>query len=90
MPPPRLKRSNTANAVPASLEDGEVAVNQADGRLFYRTAAGGVAALAGGGAIPTATSSVLGGIKVGSGLTAPDGVLSVVADGRTLDGGVYA
>jgi hypothetical protein len=46
MPPPRLKRSNTASAVPASLEDGEVAINQADGRLYYRTVAGGVSALA--------------------------------------------
>lgn len=42
MPPPRLKRSNTANATPASLEDGEIAINQADGKLFYRTVAGGV------------------------------------------------
>lgn len=45
MPPPRLKRSNTAAAVPLSLEDGEIAVNQADGRLFYCTAAGGVGTL---------------------------------------------
>jgi hypothetical protein len=42
MPPPRLKRSNTANAAPASLEDGEIAINQADGKLYYRTVAGGV------------------------------------------------
>jgi hypothetical protein len=42
MPPPRLKRSNTANASPASLEDGEIAINQADGKLWYRTVVGGV------------------------------------------------
>jgi len=42
MPPPRLKRSNTAGAAPASLEDGEIAINQADGKLYYHTAAGGV------------------------------------------------
>ena len=42
MPPPRIKRSNTASAVPASLEDGEIAINQADGKLYYHTAAGGV------------------------------------------------
>jgi len=42
MPPPRLKRSNTASAAPASLEDGEIAINQADGKLYYRTVAGGV------------------------------------------------
>jgi ABC-type Fe3+-siderophore transport system permease subunit len=42
MPPPRLKRSNTAGAAPASLEDGEIAINQADGKLYYHTTAGGV------------------------------------------------
>jgi hypothetical protein len=42
MPPPRLKRSNTAGASPASLEDGEIAINQSDGKLYYHTSAGGV------------------------------------------------
>jgi len=41
----RIKRSNTASAVPASLADGEIAVNQQDGKLYYHTAAGGVASL---------------------------------------------
>jgi hypothetical protein len=50
MPPPRLKRSNTAGASPASLEDGEIAINQADGTLYYRTTAAGVGALIGSGA----------------------------------------
>ena len=45
MPPPRLKRSNTAGQVPASLADGEIAINQADGKLFYQTTAGGVSTL---------------------------------------------
>ena len=46
MPPPRLKRSNTANSAPASLEDGEIAINQADGKLYYRTVAGSVSTVA--------------------------------------------
>ena len=46
MPPPRLKRSNTAGAVPASLEDAEIAINQADGKLYYHTVAGGVSPFA--------------------------------------------
>lgn len=54
MPPPRLKRSNTASAVPASLQDGEIAINQADGKLYYRTVAGGVASFA---SIPTTHKS---------------------------------
>ena len=37
--PIQLKRSNTAGNTPASLADGEVAVQQADGVLFYRTSA---------------------------------------------------
>jgi hypothetical protein len=48
MPPTRIKRSNTSSAVPASLEDGEIAINQADGRLYYHTSVGGVSYLAGG------------------------------------------
>jgi hypothetical protein len=81
MPPPRLKRSNTANATPASLEDGEIAINQADGRLYYRTAAGGVGSIAGGGSytLPTATSSVLGGVRIGSGLSIANGLLSAAS-----------
>lgn len=34
--------SNTAGNTPASLGNGQIAVNQADGRLFYRSAAGAV------------------------------------------------
>jgi hypothetical protein len=81
MPPPRLKRSNTANAAPASLEDGEVAINQADGRLYYRTVAGGVGSISGGSSytLPTATASVLGGVKIGSGLSIANGVLTAPA-----------
>jgi len=45
MPPTRIKRSNTSAAVPASLDDGELAINQATGTLYYRTAAGSVATL---------------------------------------------
>ncbi len=40
----KLKRSSTANAVPASLDDGEIAINQNDNRLFTRSAAGVVQA----------------------------------------------
>ena len=40
----RLRRSNTATSSPASLEDGEVAINQADRILYYRDDAGVVRA----------------------------------------------
>jgi hypothetical protein len=35
--------SNTAGNTPSSLGNGVLAVNQADGRLFYRSGAGAVA-----------------------------------------------
>jgi len=44
----RIKRSNTASATPSALQDGEIAINQADGKLWYRTSAGGVASFVSG------------------------------------------
>jgi hypothetical protein len=83
MPPPRLKRSNTAGQVPASLADGEIAINQADGKLFYQTAAGGVSTFL---ATPTAhkSSHATGGSDA---LSAADiGALTqTVADGRYVN-----
>ena len=52
----RILRSTTAGAVPASLVSGEIAINEADGKLFYRAASGTVTQLAtgsgGGGSVP--------------------------------------
>jgi hypothetical protein len=45
----RIRRSTTAGAVPASLVSGEIAINEADGKLFYRAASGTVTQLATGG-----------------------------------------
>jgi hypothetical protein len=36
----RILRSTTAGNVPSSLVSGQIAVNEADGRFFYRSAAG--------------------------------------------------
>ena len=38
----KLLRSTTAGAVPSSLASGVIAINEADGKLFYRSAAGTV------------------------------------------------
>jgi hypothetical protein len=38
----RILRSTTAGNVPSSLASGQIAVNEADGRFFYRSAAGDV------------------------------------------------
>lgn len=36
----KLKRSTTASAVPTGLVTGEIAINEADGRIFYRNTSG--------------------------------------------------
>jgi len=79
MPPPRLKRSNTAGQTPASLEDGEIAINQADGKLYYRTADGGVDNFA---ALPATDSTMTGVLTVKPvvGPAAPDGSVQVIGD----------
>lgn len=45
----RLLYSNTASNTPSSLGNGVIAVNQADGKIFYRSSAGAVTELATGG-----------------------------------------
>jgi len=38
----KTKNSSTPGAVPVSLEEGELALNSADGKIFYRDPAGNV------------------------------------------------
>ncbi len=38
--PIKIKRSNISGVVPATLVDGEIAINQADKKLFYRDSSG--------------------------------------------------
>ena len=45
----RILRSTTAGSTPSSLSTGQIAINEADGKLFYRSSAGVVTALATGG-----------------------------------------
>ena len=40
-----VKKSGTASAVPSALSYGELALNYADGRLFYKNAAGSIVSL---------------------------------------------
>ena len=46
--PVRVRATNTSGAIPtaAELEEGELALNAADGSIYYQTAAGGVASIA--------------------------------------------
>ncbi len=124
----RILRSTTAGNVPSSLVSGQIAVNEADGRFFYRSAAGAVTAfspvasfatigsfpavgaanvlylaqdssrvyqwsgvyvevgVASGFDLPAATTSSLGGVVVGTGLSVASGTVSanvVSVAGRT-------
>jgi hypothetical protein len=45
----RILRSSTAGNVPSSLVAGQIAINEADGKLFYRNGSGVVTQLATGG-----------------------------------------
>lgn len=87
MPPPRLKRSNVAGRAPDSLEDGEIAVNQADGTVYYHTVNGGVAGISATGAPAAHTHGNItnaGAIGSTSGLpviTGASGVLTAGAFG---------
>ncbi len=44
----RILRSTTAGNTPPSLVSGQIAINEADGKLFYRNGAGAVTQLATG------------------------------------------
>ena len=49
----KLKNSGTSSNVPSSLEYGELAINYADGKLFYKDSGGSIVEF-------TATASPLG------------------------------
>jgi hypothetical protein len=72
----KLKRSGVAGEAPASLEYGEVALNYADGILYYKNGAGEIVALStgegGGGTIGNTFSRV-----------AVSGQSTIVADSST-------
>jgi len=51
-----LKKSGTAAAIPNSLEFGELAINYADGKIYYKAANGTVVSLATGGSASSSNS----------------------------------
>lgn len=85
------KRSYTASSVPLTtdLESHELAINWADGKAFTKNAAGNIVSVTlGGGSytLPAATTSSLGGVIVGTGLSVSSGTVSAAVTsvaGRT-------
>jgi hypothetical protein len=61
------------------LEDGEIAINQADGKLYYHTAADGVASFS---ALPSADSTMTGVLTVQPAVapSPPDGSVRIIGD----------
>lgn len=81
----RILRSTTAGNVPSSLVSGQIALNEADGRMYYRSGAGAVAKF---GSIESYTSTATLP-AVGSAST----LYLVTSTGRLYrwaDGSVYA
>ena len=61
----KIKRSGTSSQTPSSLEHGELALNYADGKLFYKDATDTITELStGGGAGGGLDSAAIGGVEV--------------------------
>lgn len=59
-----LKKSGTSSAVPSSLSNGEIAINYADGVLFYKHANGTIASITGGSTISFGTVNASGTLLI--------------------------
>ena len=60
----QIKRSGTSSQVPSSLAFGELAINYADGKLYYKNSSNNIVEFTGSGSNGTVTS-----ITAGTGLS---------------------
>lgn len=72
----KIKRSGTANVVPGSLEHGELAINYADGKIFYKNSSNSIVEL-----VSTASSSVSINIDAGSASSVYENDPTIALDG---------
>lgn len=56
----QIKRSGTSSQVPASLAYGELAINYADGKLYYKNSSNNIVEFTGSGSSGTVTSIIAG------------------------------
>ena len=70
----RILRSTTAGNTPSSLVSGQIAINEGDGKLFYRNAAGAVTQL------PTGVSLIRHATTAGFPATGQEGALYLSVD----------
>lgn len=52
----KIKNSGTASNVPSSLEHGELAINYADGKIYYKNSSNSIVEFS-GGASPSTTEN---------------------------------
>ena len=80
----RLRKSATPGNQPSALANGEIAINYADGRIYYLNANGSIASISGGGSSSYSFST----INVNSSLvlaTSPTDILTLLgANGITV------
>ena len=75
-----LKKSGTPSATPSGLANGELAINYADGKLFYKAANGAILAISGSGGSGGSSNS-FSTINANSTLViadSPTGILTIV------------
>jgi hypothetical protein len=80
----RLKKSGVSGNVPSSLEYGELGLNYADGKLFYKKPDGSIAAITSNGTAGGATTSSFATLNVNSTLilaTTPNDILTLKGSG---------
>lgn len=89
--PGLIAYSNTAGNTPSSLGNGDLGINQADGKLYYRTSSGTVAQLSAGGSSSASVAEYASTASFPAAGTAA--VLYIATDSRRLyswTGSAYA
>ena len=52
----KIKNSGTASSVPSSLEHGELAINYADGKIYYKNSSNSITEFSSGGSGSSSTT----------------------------------
>lgn len=78
----KIKNSGTASATPSSLEYGELGLNYADGKIFYKNGSGTIVQFSSAANAATLTGASLNSSVVGSSLTSVGTLTSLTVSGN--------